>query len=163
MSEKLNLYECEELIRLIETKAEMNDGELSDDDLQTIVQTRTSSIEQLGKLVNYIKYLDGISLLAKTEIERLQARKKTAENRIEGIKKWLLPYIQEHGAVTVGVHRISLRKSQGVVLTEGFENPEYGEFIETFKPDKKLIKESIQHGIEVQGAVLEDRNHVQIR
>jgi hypothetical protein len=163
MSDKLNIYDCDALIKVIEAKAEMNDGELSDEDMQQIVLAQTSSIEQLGKLVGYIKYLEGNISLAKSEIDRIQARKRMAENRINSIKNWLLPYIQKKGAVNVGTHRLSTRKSQGVVLADGFNNPQYGEEVTTFKPDKKAIKESIKNGIEVKGAVLEDRISVQIR
>lgn len=163
MSENLNLYECEELIRIVEAQAAKNDGELSDEDLQTIVEAQTRSREQFEKLINYIKYLNGVASLAKAETDRLRARKQTAENRINGIKKWILPYVQSHGPLTVGTHRVSTRNSTGVMLADGFNNPEYGETIETFKPDKKLIKECIERGVDVPGAVLEKRVNVQIR
>lgn len=163
MPNQLNIYECDDLLRQIEAKAATNDGELSDEDMQAIVLAQTQSIEQLGKLVNYVKYLEGFETIAKAEIERIQAKRKTATNRIEGIKRWLLPYVQKHGAVHVGTHRLSTRSSQGVVLADGFSNPQYGVTETVFKPDKKAIKESIQKGIEVKGAVLENRLSVQIR
>lgn len=160
---ELTIYECAELINLIETKAEMNDGELSEEDMESLVKAQTSSIEKLGKLVNYVCYLTSFSDTAKAEIQRITDRKKTAENRIASIKKYLLPYILEHGPKDIGTHRISLRKSKGVVLAENFENEQYGEYVKTFKPDKKKIKESIEGGIEVKGAVLEVRENVQIK
>ena len=163
MSDKLNIYECEELKLQIEARAEMNEGELSDADAAAIVEIHTQSIEQLGKLVGYIKYLEGFDTLAKTEIERIRAKQKAAENRRESLKSWLLPYIERYGPKTVGIHRISTRKSSGVLLAEGFNNPEYGTTETTFKPDKNKIKESIQHGIEVKGAILEERTNLQIR
>lgn len=163
MSDKLNIYECEELKRQIEAKADMNDGELSDEDMKAIVLAQTQSMVQLDKLVNYIKYLEGFETVAKTEIERIQSKRKTAANRVNGIKRYLRPYIERHGPVNIGTHRISTRKSQGVVLADDFNNPEYGTTETIFKPDKKRIKESIKGGIEVKGAILEDRVSVQIR
>jgi hypothetical protein len=163
MSDKLNIYECDELIRAIEAKAEMNDGELSEEDIQSIVLAQTSSIERLGKLVNYIKYLEGFESIAKAEIARIQDKRKVASNRVSGIKRYLLPYVEQNGPINVGTHRVSTRKSQGVMLVDGFNNPQYGTTETIFKPDKKAIKESIKSGIEVQGAVLENRLSVQIR
>lgn len=159
----MNIYECGELIHQIESKAEQNDGAISDEDMQAIVLAQTSSLEKLTKLARYVKYLEGFQELAKAEIDRLYARKKTAENRVESIKNWLLPYLQEHGPVNLGMHRMSIRPSEGVILDENFNNPQYGEVVTTFKPDKKAIKESIKNGIEVKGAFLEKRLHVQIR
>lgn len=159
----LNIYECNELVRQIEAKAEMNDGELSDEDMQAIVLAQTSSIEQLGKLVRYIKYLEGFISLSKEEIERLQSRKKIVANRIQSIKKYLLPYLEQKGPVDVGTFRLSTRRSQGVLLVEDFNNPQYGKTIQTFIPDKKKIKDDIKNGIEVKGAVLENRLSVQIK
>lgn len=163
MDNKLTIYDCDDIIRQIEATADMNDGEISEQDMQELVEAQTASIEKLGKLINYIGFLDGFIATAKHEIGRIQARKKTAENRIEGIKKYLLPYIEKNGPKTVGTHRISTRKSKAVVLVEGFNHPEYGEEVTVFKPDKKKIRESIESGIEVKGAILENRVNVQIR
>jgi hypothetical protein len=163
MDDKLNIYECDHLIKQIEAKADMNDGEVSEEDMKAIVLAQTRSIEQLGKLVNYVKYLEGFEVIAKAEINRIQAKRKTAANRIDSIRRWLRPYIEQHGPITIATHRISTRKSQGVVLADGFNNPEYGTTETIFKADKKLIKESIQNGIEVKGAILEDRVNVQIK
>jgi hypothetical protein len=163
MSDSLNIYECEDLKRHIEAKAELNEGELTDEDMQAIVQAQTSSMEQLTKLIHYVKFLEGFELVAKAEVERIQARRKTAANRIEGIKRYLLPYVEQRGGVTVGTHRLSTRRSHAVLLADGFNNPQYGDTVTLFKPDKKAIKESIQNGIEVKGAVLEERTNLQIR
>jgi hypothetical protein len=145
MDQKLNIYECEEIIRKIETQAEMNDGELSDDDMQAIVLAQTQSIEQLGKLVNYILYLESFDVIAKAEVERIQTKRKVASNRVENIKRWLLPYVEKHGPVTVGIRRIVTRKSQGVVLADGFENPQYGLTNLTKSVSKKVYKTELKY------------------
>lgn len=161
--DKLNIYECDELKHQIEAKADMNDGEISDEDMKAIVQAQTQSIEQLGKLANYVKHLEGFEIIAKAEVAQIQQKRKVAANRIESIKRWLRPYVEQHGPINVGVRRLSTRKSQGVVLVDGFDNPQYCTTETVIKPDKKSIKESIQNGIEVPGAILEDRISVQIK
>lgn len=161
--ENLSLYDCDAIIQQIENIAESHDGIISESEIEMLVMAQTQSIEKLTKLVRYVKYLDGFQELAKSEIDRLQKQKKTAENRVESIKKYLLPYIQQHGPFQSGVHRISLRKSEGVVLDEGFNNPEYCKVVTTTTPDKLKIKESIRAGIQVEGAKLEQRENVQIK
>jgi hypothetical protein len=163
MSELMNIYECQDLVEQIEAKAEANDGDVSDEDLEALVKAQTASITQLEKLANYVRYMEGFCSLAKLEADRLTTKRRMVEHRIESVKRFLRPYLQEHGPIHVGTHRLSLRKSEGVVLAEGFYNPKYGKSITTFTPDKKAIKKSIKDGIEVEGAMLEERLNVQIK
>jgi ABC-type Fe3+-hydroxamate transport system substrate-binding protein len=159
----LTLYDCDELIKLVEAQAEKNEGELSESDWQLLVDAQTRSIEKLGKLVNYISLLDRFCDTADTEIDRIRQRKQMAKNRLESIKKYLIPYVQEKGRVTIGTYQLSIRNSEGVVLADGFNNPQYCNTITTINPDKQKIKESIKSGIEVQGAVLEKRISLQVK
>jgi hypothetical protein len=64
----LTLYDCDELIKLVDAQAEKNEGELSESDWQLLVDAQTRSIEKLGKLVNYISLLDRFCDTADTEI-----------------------------------------------------------------------------------------------
>lgn len=161
-TEEMTIYECAELIHQIEAKAEENDGLIDEADMKAIVLAQTTSISKLTKLANYVKHLEGFVELANLEKGRLNARIETAKNRIESIKNWILPYIKEHGPIDVGLHRLSVGKSEGVVLVEGFNNSQYGEIRSEFHADKKKIKADIQRGIEVEGAHLEKREHVRI-
>ena len=159
----LTLYECDDIIHQIELKAMDNEGELSEEDLQAIVEAQTTSIEKLSKLVNYIHHLTRFSDSCKSEIQRIQERKKVADNRLSSIKDYLLPWAEKNGPKDIGTTRISTRKSKGVVLVDGFDNPQYCEEVITLKPDKKKIKEDIENGIEVKGAVLEQRLNLSIK
>jgi hypothetical protein len=165
MSTELSIYECSELIALVEQKAREEDGVVSDEDMQLLVDAQTKSIDKLGKLIGYIKHLESFCDIAKAERDRIKAREDSAKNRLESIKKYLLPYVQHHGGkVQVGTHTLGIRKSSGVVLAEGFNNPQYCTVIpESLQPDKKKIKESIEAGIMVAGALLEKREGLSIR
>lgn len=164
MKTELTLYDCDELIKLVEDKAEKNEGELSELDWQLLVDAQTKSMEKLGGLVNYICKLNSFCDTADTEIDRIKQRKQVAKNRLESIKKYLLPYVQEKGRVTVGTHQLSIRNYEAVILAEGFNNKMYCRVIpESFEPDKNKIKESIKSGIAVQGAVLEKRVSLQVK
>lgn len=159
----LNIYQCWDLIREIEAKAEANDGMLSDGEMQALVLAQTTSITKMEKLAGYVKYLESFQETAKAEIDRLSKQKQSAANRVESIKQWLLPYLEEHGPIVAGLRRLSTRTSEAVVLDDKFYNPLYGETRSEFVPNKPKIKEDIKHGIEVKGAALEKRVHVQIK
>jgi hypothetical protein len=161
--DNLTLYNCSEIIQSVENFADAQDGVVTDEQMEMLVKAQTQSLEKLSKLANYVSFLESFQDSAKQEIDRLYQRKVAAASRIESIKRFLLPYIQEHGPVTAGLHRISIRKSEGIVLEDGFANPLYCEVVTTLKPDKKKIKESIHAGIEVAGAKLENRLNVQIK
>ena len=160
---KLTLYECSEIIQSVENYADAQDGVVTDEQMEMLVKAQTQSLDKLSRLANYVSFLESFQDIAKQEIDRIYQRKVSAANRVESIKRFLLPYIQENGPVSAGTHRISLRKSEAVIVDDNFHNLQYGETVETFKVDKKKIKESIHAGIEVAGAKLEERVHVQIK
>ena len=155
----MNVFECQNIIDQIEALAEANEGEIPDDKMGELVVAKTESIQSLTKMGNYMAYLGSQINECKAEVARITALKKSNENRMESIKKWLLPYVSTIGKpVTAGTHKFSTRKSKGVVLADGFSVPEYMvEIPVSFRPDKKKIKEDIENGIEVKGAVLEER------
>ena len=161
---KITLYDYDEIQKLIDDAAESNGGEISESDMALMVQAQTGAIEKLGNLVGYIKSLEYKADNFKAEAKKLTDKAKYAENRVESIKKFILPYLREKGGkVTAGVHTLSIRKSAGVVLADGFDNPMYCERKVVLTPDRKRIKESIESGIEVKGAVLEQRESVQVK
>jgi hypothetical protein len=161
--ENLSLYECSEIIAQIENLSEAQGGVVTDLDMERLVKAQTTSIERLTKLVRYVKYLEGWQDLAKSEIDRIYKQKVTVANRIESIKTYLLPYIQENGPQNIGLNRISTRKSEAVVVEDGFCNLEYCKKVTTITPDKVKIKESIHAGVEIEGCKIEERLNVQIR
>lgn len=160
----ITLYDYAEIQEIIELAAERNGGEVSDADLELLVQAQTGEIQKVEKLCGYMKYLERFAEMAKEEAKKVHAKSTAAENRLNNIKKYIAPYIRNKGGkVEVGVHKLSLRKSEGVVLVDGFNHPEYCTTETVIKPDKKKIKESIKSGIEVKGAVLEQREGVVIK
>lgn len=159
------LYDCLSVMIAIDEKADANEGELTEDDMQAIVIAQTTSMEKLLSLVGYIKYLESWQATCKAEEQRICKRRKIAENRLQSIKKFLTPYVIEHGKTTVGTTTLSLRKSQAVELVDDFDNEQYGENVTTFKPDKKMIKDFLKANpdIVIEGAELITRQNLQIR
>ena len=165
MNNPETLYDCLSVIQAIDEKAEANDGELADEDMQAIVVAQTTSMEKLSSLVGYMKYLEAWQANCKAEETRIYKRRKTAENRLSSIKKYLEPYISITGKKTVGTHTLSLRKSQAVEVDEGFSDTRYGKNVTTFTADKKKIKEELKAhpGLVILGVKLVDRVNLQIK
>ncbi len=161
----LTLYECSQLIEDIENLASQNEGELTEEQLESLVKAQTTSIEKLSKMVNYIKYLEGFSVLCKTEETRISTKRKSVENRLTSIKKYLTPYIVENGKKIIGTVTLSIRKSTSVTVEPDFKNEDYGEIVKTFKADKKKIKEYLVSNpdMALHGASLEHKNNLQVK
>lgn len=165
MSQPETLYDCLSVLALIDEKAEANDGELTEEDMRAIVVAQTTSMDKLSSLIGYIKHLEAWQSTCKAEEQRIYKRRKTAENRLQSIKRFLTPYIEGRGTITVETVTLSLRKSQAVELEEGFYNEMYGKNITTFVPDKKQIKEFLKANPDtvIKGAELVTRQNLQIK
>ena len=161
---KLTLYDFEDIQKLIEDAAEQNDGEVSDSDMALLIQAQTGTLQKLENLVGYMKHLEAFSDMAKEEAKKVKAKADAALKRLDSIKGYIKPYLQEHGGkVNVGVHTLSLRKSSAVIVEDGFDNVMYCNETVVRTPDKKSIKESLMLGIEVKGATLENRESVVLK
>lgn len=101
---------------------------------------------------------------AKAEIKRLQAFVKRADNAQERMKNALTFALETFGIdkMEVGTHRISFRKSEGVVITDEVAIPNEYIIVET-KVNKAQLKADLKAGAVVSGAHLETRKNIQIR
>lgn len=159
------LYDCLSVLVQCDEIAAANDGEMPEDAEAAIVAAHTTSMEKLGSLLGYIKYLEGQELICKTEIDRIQARKKATTNRLKSIKQYLLPYVIERGKTTVGTITLSTRKSQKIELEEDFNDPLYCKQEVVVKPDKKKIKEFLKENpdMTIKGAELITKQNLSIK
>ena len=162
---ELSIYECDAILEELALETEKHDGEIPDEVFEEIVKLNTQSIEKMGKLVGFMSFCNNYSAMCKAEEARIATKRKAIENRLQSVKKYLTPYIAEHGKQTVGTHTLSLRKSEAVVLEPEFDNQNYGELVTTFKSDKKKIKVFLKDNpnLSIRGAVLEKRQNVQLK
>jgi hypothetical protein len=165
MSTELTLYECAGIMAEFDRKAAENDGELSAEDVQLLTVAQTTSMEKLSGLVGYIKHLEAFDDLCEAEIKRIQDRQRTAVNRLENIKMFLLPYVATKGHVDIGTVRLSIRKSKAVELEPDFNHSRYMTVKTTATPDKKAIAEELKANpdLAIKGATLVTREHLQIK
>ena len=157
----MNLYEINEAI----LNCVDEDGEIIDfEALQNLSMERSTKIENIAC---YIKNLKAEGEALKNEIKSLSDRAKRAENKAEGLKKYLDTALNGE-TFTSSKAEISYCKSKSVELENGFED--WAKFNEPYliipqepKPDKKAIKEWLESGGECKYAAIVEKQNIQIK
>ena len=159
----LSFFQCEELKNEIAAMTD-TDGVITDDQMQQLVEVNTQGLVKLGRLCNFIRLCESKIETCKQKKAEVAAAQNRAENVVGRLKSYLAIWArkQKHNPV-VNEYELRTRKSVSVLLDDGFRNPIYGKIVETFQPDKKKIKEDIQAGIEVKGAVLQSKLSLTIK
>lgn len=136
-------------------------GEMIDPErLENLYMERNQKIENVAL---WIKNLESDVLALKAEKEAFAARQKAAENKVDGLKKWLAAALQGDKFSTAKC-AISFRKSEQVDIRDESLLPK--EFLKetiTYKPDRMAIKEAIKAGQEISGCLLIENLNPQIR
>jgi hypothetical protein len=119
------------------------------------------------KITNTIKYIKNLECLndgIKKEKESFDKRMKSNENKIKSSKLYLGKIIGFGNKYEDVNNKISWRKSESVEIIN-FEQLEdaYINHKQTWTPDKNAIKEDLKKGIKVKGAVLKEKNNIQIK
>jgi len=159
----MNLYQIAELEREIEKIIIDNDGEVDEDLLKELVEAQTQSIEKVENTCKYIRHLELLQDKCRDEENRIKGIRKAAENRVNSIKKYLTPYVFKHKKIEAGTFKMSIRKSQSVVLADDFNDARFITLVQETKVNKNDIKKAIKNGEEVKGAILMDHENLQIK
>lgn len=158
----MTLFEIDKAIAEFEFDIDEETGEiLNYDVLDQLQLDRQQKIENVGCL---IKNLEVDSEALKAESKNMAARAKVIDNRISSLKGYLQHALQGEKFSTTNV-AITWRRSESVdILSEDLIPDEYCsiEQVTLRKPDKKAIKAAIKAGQEVQGALLNEKQNVQI-
>ncbi|HEM4672004.1 TPA: siphovirus Gp157 family protein [Streptococcus suis] len=120
--------------------------------------------EKVENTVKVIKNKEAEKKQLKEEIDRLTARYKSIDNDITRLKTGLQGAfeITGHDKVKTLLFTVSLAKNQpSVVVDEELLPKKY--FVITKKPDKNAIKELLNAGKKVKGAVLQESRSLRIR
>lgn len=134
-------------------------------------QTFNDTLEAMGaseKVEAYcklIKQLQSDAEMFKSEIDRLTARKKTAENAVDRMKNALLAFLQFSGQdkVKAGSFSVSTATTQAVNITDEKAIPCIYLVEQPPKIDKAGIKKALKAGEEISGAELIDNKGVRIK
>ena len=121
--------------------------------------------EKVEGYCKVIKQLQSDVDMYKGEIERLTARKKTAENGIDRMKNALLAFLQLSGQdkVKAGTFTVSTANTQAVQITDEKAIPCIYLVEQPPKIDKIGIKNALKAGEEISGAELINNTGVRIR
>ncbi|CYW47831.1 siphovirus Gp157 family protein [Streptococcus suis] len=154
-----------ELTGIFKQIAEMEgiDEETKLDTLESIDWTEQFE-EKVENTVKVIKNKEAEKKQLKEEIDRLTARYKSIDNDITRLKTGLQGAfeITGHDKVKTLLFTVSLAKNQpSVVVDEELLPKKY--FVITKKPDKNAIKELLNAGKKVKGAVLQESRSLRIR
>lgn len=134
-------------------------------------QTFIDTLEAMGageKVESYCKVIKQCQSdieLFKSEIDRLTARKKTAENGVDRMKAALLMFMQQTGQdkVKAGTFAVSTATTQAVQITDENAIPRDYLVEQPPKIDKIGIKKALKNGETVTGAELVNNEGVRIR
>lgn len=173
MTTELSLYECRDIIEQIEAIAEQNEGEIPEDQLALLVQAQTTELAKLGNLCGFMSFVQSRIDLCKQEESRLAGIRKTAEKRLDSIKRFLVPFVSQYKTekghpLSVGTWTLSTRKSESVEIDDVHFNSDENrkhwcaEKV-TYNPDKAKIKQALKSGQEIAGARIAENESLQIR
>lgn len=119
--------------------------------------------EKIENCIKVIRNKDARIEAYKTEIKRLQALKSSEEKAVERIKSSISEAMNltQHDKLDTTLFKVGFRKSKAVVVDEDKLPKKYQ--IVSYKPDKKTIKDLLNSGKTIRGAVLEERRKLSIR
>lgn len=160
---ELSLYECAELEKKLNALAEANDGEITEEQMEQLIGVQMRSIEKIESLCKWIRKGEGFIDVCKGEIDRIGKMIKSAQSRIECAKHYMTGYVAEKGKIQAGTFELSVRKSEAVLVPDGFDDPFFCKTKTVVTPDKTLIKKALQDGNEVPGCEIETRMNLQIK
>lgn len=166
----MNLYEIKaEYLAAIESMFDsVNEetGEVDAGTVERINELKAAQSEKLDAIGAYIKNLASDVKALDDEIDKLTTRKKAKEKKIESLKKYVLPFIEEMDDHKFESARVafSMRSSESVNVLDENEIPKK---YFTVKTERKLalneIKKAIKAGKKIKGAELVTKNNLQIK
>lgn len=144
---------------------EMLQNEVIDEQIFNDTLEAMGAGEKVESYCKVIKQFQSDAEMFKTEIDRLTARKKTAENAVERMKAALLLFMQQTGKdkVKAGSFAVSTATTQAVNITDENAIPCIYLVEQPPKIDKAGIKKALKDGEQINGAELINNTGVRIR
>ena len=153
-----SLYEINEAIR---NTIDLDTGEIVDfEAFEALQLERDEKIENIGL---WIKNLNADAAAYKAEKDSFAEKQRRAENKAESLKKYLDSVLAGSKFNTTRVS-ISYRKSTAVEVDESKLPAKWlREIPATHVVDRAEITKALKAGEKIDGAVLVDRNNIQIK
>lgn len=160
----MKLYEIDYKIREFWNKVIEQDGELTEEDMQTLESLEVAKDEKVKAYGVIIRETEGEIATIKAEIERLNKLAKTMQNKAEWLKGNLNYFMtandmKEFKSVEVN---ITYRTSKSLVIAEDTKLAKKWLKVKT-EPDKQAIKDFINAGGKVKGCQIVEKQNIQIK
>ena len=153
----MTLYEIDsEIMNCIDTET----GEIIDTDKIESLQMERS--QKIRNIALWIKDLKAEAEALKVEKDNFAQRQRTAENKIDSLKKYLA-FALNGEKVKETEYTISYRKSQAVEITDIDALPKGYMVIQEPVANKQMISENLKKGTVVPGAQLVEHESIIIR
>jgi hypothetical protein len=173
----MNLYDIDQrLVTLLEEHFDIEDGVLCESEEELAKKIDEVSLDLDTKIENigcYIKNLEADVEALKKEEDNLKARRKSAENKIEGLKRYLNGYLmacfpkdEDRAKWKFKSPKVVLgyRKSSSVEVPDIEKlDKKYLKITTKVDPDKKAIGDAIKNGEEVKGAFIKQNINLNIK
>jgi len=155
----MKLYEIVESLKDLEEMAE-NDEAL----IPYLDSVEMQMNDKVSNIVRFSRECELKSEMIETEIQRLKELKESYQNKAENLKEYLSYSMKRNGIerIDTEVCKLSFRKSKQVIIT-GDINEKFTTQKTIITPDKKAIKEAIERGEEVKGAILQENKNLVIK
>jgi hypothetical protein len=152
-----------EQLRINELLEEL-EGELTPEIEEALIINEDNFLTKSEGYIERIAYFKARAEAAKVRIEEYQRIKRIAENAEKRLKErmqWAMEVLGRD-KVEVGLHKMSLRSSQAVNITNEARIPNQYIKVET-KIDKESLKRDLKAGLVIEGAELITNKSIQIR
>lgn len=157
-----NLFNIDAELYEVYNEIENNGGEMTPELEATLEITEAERMTKGEGYVYVIKQLRSQADMIKSEIKRLQELAKRYENSADKLSDTLLQSVVANGQIKTALVTISSRKSKSVSITD--ESLLGAEFLRIkTEPNKTAIKEAIEAGQEVAGALIVENYSLNIR
>lgn len=153
----MNLYEIDSAIL---DCMDIETGEIFDiDRFEELALTRDAKIENICL---WIKNLNAEIEALKAEKDAFAKRQKSAENKVESLKKYITGYLEGTPFESTKV-KVSFRKSESLEIAEGTIIPD--EFLRFKEPEvnKTELKNAVKAGLAIEGVQVVEKQNIQIK
>ena len=160
----MNLYEIDYKIREFWNKIIEQDGELTEEDIQTLESLEVTKYEKVKAYGVIIRETLSQIAMVKAETDRLNKLAKTMQNKVDWLTNRLSNFMGEHEMKefkSVEVN-ITFRPSRQLEIQQGTNLAKKWLRVE-YKPDKQAIKDFIIAGGKVKGCQLVEKQNIQIK
>lgn len=157
----MKLYEITNAIAKLE--------DLAEEDTSLIPYLDSVQMQLKEKAENIIKFIlnqeSSINSID-AEIQRLQDYKKSYLKKVDNLKNYIAYQMQKDGIdkIETDIAKFSFRKSSSILITDETLIPsEFIKIKEVKSIDKLAIKEALKTGRKIEGALVEEKQNLQIK